>query len=189
MEALVSNISGSGNMAMGVSALRTNTTGNSNAAVGTAALYYNTTGDNNIGVASFAGFNLTTGSNNIEIGNRGVSGESQVIGIGEPGNQQATFIAGIYGATVPTGSQVVINAAGRLGTVQSSARYKQDIRPMDEASEAVLRLNHVTFRYRKEVDPERIAQFGLIAEEVAKVNPALVLPDKEGNHTPSGMKR
>src|SRR5207248_3412218 len=87
---------------------------------------------------------------------------------------------GISGAAV-TGSQVVVNSStGQLGVAGSSARVKEAIKPMDRASEAILALKPVTFHYKKELDPEGIPQFGLIAEEVEKVNPDLVGRDDEG---------
>jgi len=111
-----------------------------------------------------AGRNLTTGNNNIDIGNMGVAGESNTIRIGTTGTQTATFIAGISGATVPTGIAVVVDADGHLGTTTSSARFKEAIKPMDKASEAILALKPVTFRYKHELDPDGIPQFGLVAE-------------------------
>ena len=125
-----------------------------------------------------AGSNLTTGDFNIDIGNVGDAGESRVIRIGTQGEQTATYVAGIYGATAANGAAVFVRPEGTLGTVTSSARFKDDIKPMDKASEAVLALRPVTFHYKS--DKTGIPQFGLIAEEVAKVNPTLVLPDKEG---------
>ncbi|MGH8474786.1 MAG: tail fiber domain-containing protein, partial [Methylococcales bacterium] len=97
-----------------------------------------------------------------------------------PGAQTATFIAGISGATVPSGVTVIAGASGQLGTIVSAARFKQEIKPMDQASEAILALEPVTFRYRRELDPEGIPQFGLVAEQVAKVNPDLVARDAQG---------
>src|SRR5205807_2943273 len=90
-----------------------------------------------------------------------------------------TFIAGITGAAV-TGVAVKVNAAGQLGTAPSSQRFKTEIKPMDKASEAILALKPVTFHYKKELDPEGIPQFGLVAEEVEKINPALVARDDQG---------
>src|SRR5216110_1165756 len=75
---------------------------------------------------------------------------------------------------------VVVNGSGRLGTVASSQRFKDDIKPMDKASEAILALKPVTFHYKKEVDPDGIPQFGLVAEQVEKVDPDLVARDEEG---------
>src|SRR4029450_9700970 len=91
-----------------------------------------------------------------------------------------TFIAGINGVTVAGGVGVVIDTTGHLGTATSSARYKDDIKPMDTQSEATLALKPVTFRYKKELDPQGIPQFGLVAEEVEKVNPDLVARDDHG---------
>jgi hypothetical protein len=127
-----------------------------------------------------AGIRLTTGSNNIDIGNLGVTGEANTIRIGTVGTQNATFIAGIRGVTVASGVGVIVGSNGQLGTVTSSARFKEAIRPMDKASEAILALQPVTFRYKQEIDPDGIPQFGLIAEQVEKVNPDLVARDADG---------
>jgi uncharacterized coiled-coil protein SlyX len=179
-EALPSNTTGSFNTATGVSALGSNTTGNYNTASGTAVLYSNTSGSNNIALGYQAGVNLTTGSNNIDIGNAGHAGESRTIRVGTRQTHRATFIAGISGATVPTGVAVIVDASGHLGTTTSSARFKEAIKPMDKASEAILSLQPVTFRYKKELDPEGVPQFGLVAEQVEKVNPDLVARDDHG---------
>jgi hypothetical protein len=143
------------------------------------ALYSNTTGSGNIALGDLAGINLTTGDNNIDIGNSGVAGESNTIRIGTQGTQNRTFIAGISGAAV-IGRPVMINGNGRLGTPPCSARYKDEIKPMDAASEVILALKPVTFRYKKEIDADRTPQFGLIAEDVEKVNPNLVARDDQG---------
>jgi uncharacterized coiled-coil protein SlyX len=128
-----------------------------------------------------AGRNLTTGSNNIYIGNGGSSpGESNKVRIGRSGSQKATFIAGISGVTVPGGVGVIVGPDGKLGTVVSSERYKDSVKPMDKASEAILALKPVTFRYKHELDPDGIPQFGLVAEEVEKVNPDLVARHADG---------
>jgi len=103
-----------------------------------------------------------------------------MIRIGKQGTQTGTFIAGIRGATVASGVGVIVGTNGQLGTVVSSARFKNEIKPMDKASEAILALKPVTFRYRKELDPEGIPQFGLVAEQVEKVNPDLVARDEHG---------
>jgi len=94
--------------------------------------------------------------------------------------QKATFIAGISGKTVPSGVGVIINSSGQLGTIQSSARFKEAIKPMGKVSEAIMALKPVSFRYKEELDPDKIPQFGLIAEDVEKVDPALVVRDGEG---------
>jgi hypothetical protein len=179
-DAMVHNTAGSYNVAEGVNALRRNTTGSINTAVGLSALLNNTTGGANIALGGSAGSALTTGSYNINIGNVGVAAESGAIRIGEVGTQQATYIAGISGMTVAGGVTVVVDANGHLGTVVSSARFKERIKAMDKASEVIHALKPVTFRYKDELDPEGIAQFGLVAEEVEKVNPDLVARDKDG---------
>jgi Chaperone of endosialidase len=178
--ALISNTTGFQNTANGYEALFSNTTGSSNTADGFKALRHNTTGSFNIGLGYKAGDNLTIGSNNIDIGNVGVAGESATIRIGTPGTQTATFIAGISGATVVNGVQVMVNPNGKLGTLVSSARFKEAIKPMDKASEALFGLQPVTFRYKQEIDPDRIPQFGLVVEEVEKVSPDLVARDADG---------
>ena len=118
------------------------------------------------------------GGNNIDVGNAGVAAESNTIRIGTA--QIATFIAGIRGRSAPGGLGVVVAANGKLGTVASSRRFKEGVKPMDKDSEAILALKPVTFRYKQEFDPEGIPQFGLVAEEVEKVNPALVARDEKG---------
>jgi hypothetical protein len=178
--ALIFSTTGNDNTAIGYFALWNNTTGNSNTASGFNALRENTTGNSNIGLGNFAGSNLTTGDNNIDIGNPGVAAEANTIRIGTVGTQTATYIAGIMGKTVPRGTPVSINANGQLGTVASSARFKTEIKPMDKASEAILALKPVTFHYKKDFDPEGTPQFGLVAEDVEKVNPHLVVRDAEG---------
>jgi hypothetical protein len=178
--ALTENISGQGNTAVGNAALGL-ATGNGNTAIGEVALANVINGDDNIAVGVSAGINLLTGSNNIYIGNQSPRGhESGSIRIGTTGTHRATFIAGISGATVPTGVAVIVDATGHLGTTTCSARFKEAIKPMDEASEAILALKPVTFRYNKELDPAGIAQFGLVAEQVEKVNPDLVARDADG---------
>jgi len=179
-EALFRNTTGGSNTASGGSALFSNTIGVNNTANGSGALFSNTTGNNNIAVGYQAGVNLTTGSNNIDIGNKGVPGESNKIRIGTVGIQNHTFIAGISGVPAPAGVGVIVGTDGKLGTVVSSSRYNEAIQRMDKASEAILALEPVTFRYKHELDPEGVSQFGLVAEEVEKVNPELVACDADG---------
>ena len=176
--ALWHNATGNNNIANGYEALILNTTGNRNTATGAAALFNNTIGSNNIALGAEAGGNLTSGDHNIDIGNRGITGEFSTIRIGQ--RQTSTYIAGISGATVPTGVAVIVDADGHLGTTTSSARYKESIHPMDKASEAILALKPVTFRYKKKIDPDRTPEFGLVAEDVEKVNPNLVARDAGG---------
>ncbi len=179
-DALAYNTTGYHNTANGAYALFSNTEGIGNTANGVAALLNNTTGSNNIALGDSAGINLTTGKNNIDIGNAGVAGEANKIRIGTKGTQKAAFIAGISGATVASGVGVIVGSNGQLGTVVSSERFKDAIKPMDKASEAILALQPVTFRYKHELDPDGIPQFGLVAEEVEKVNPDLVARDAYG---------
>jgi hypothetical protein len=174
-----------GNTAEGNSALRDLTTGQFNTAVGNFSLTLNTDGDANTGVGasavgSHAGGGIVTGNLNIDIGNNGVPGESGTIRIGQNLIHSATYIAGISGQTASGGAAVFVNANGKLGTLTSSARFKTDIKSMDNTSEAILALKPVTFRYKKEIDTQRTPQFGLVAEDVEKVNPDLVIRDREG---------
>ena len=194
--ALAFNITGDANTAAGSSALLLNTTGEVNTAIGDQALYSNRSGNdntaigsnamllsggsNNIALGSLAGANLTSGDNNIDIGNSGAGAESDTIRIGDSALQNRTFVAGISGVTVAGGVGVIVDTNGQLGTVVSSERFKDGIKPMDRASEAILALNPVTFRYKHELDPKGIPQFGLVAEQVEKVNPDLVARDAEG---------
>jgi len=177
---LSSNTIGIRNTANGGEALDSNTTGNFNTVIGNRALNRNTTGSDNIALGYKAGIHLTTGDSNIDIGNVGVAGESNTIRIGTTGTQTNAYVAGISGATIPTGVPVIIDTTGHLGTTTSSARFKEEIKPMDKTSEAILSLKPVTFRYKHELDPEGIAQFGLVAEDVEKVNPDLVARDEQG---------
>ena len=178
--ALLSNISGDDNTANGALALN-HSTGSGNTAIGFTALFGNTSGSNNIALGVNAGKNLTTGSGNICIGQNvfGVAGESNTTRIGHV-SATATFIRGISGATAAGGAAVFVTSSGHLGTLPSSARFKDDIKPMGNASEAILALRPVSFRYKKDIDPQGIPEFGLVAEEVEKVNPELVTRDAKG---------
>jgi hypothetical protein len=176
--ALEGNTMGNKNTAIGFSALEGNAMGNNNTAIGFNALY-RSTGSDNIALGMRAGVYHMAGNNNIYIGNAGPDSESGQIRIGTWGLQTGTYIAGIRNAAV-TGSPVVIGMGGRLGVTMSSAQFKEAIKPMDKASEAIHALKPVTFHYKKEVDPDGIPQFGLVAEQVEKVNPDLVARDEEG---------
>ena len=180
LSALYSNTTGIGNTAEGGDALVSNTTGGGNTAIGESALSSNTIGSVNIAVGAFAGHARTTGNNNIDIGNTSAAAtESNTIRIGNF-LHTATYIAGILG-NGPFSCGVSIDpVTGQLGVggCISSERFKKDIDSMDNASEAIFSLKPVTFHYKN--DKTNIPQFGLIAEEVAKVNPALIAVDKEG---------
>src|SRR5438128_1445038 len=175
--ALLSLTSGQLNTAFGFAALTSDTTGGFNTAVGVEALFSNN-GTNNIALGFRAGSNLTAGNNNIDIGNAGVAAESATIRIGS--FQTRTFIAGIRGRTTGFANAVpvLIDSNGQLGTASSSRRFKEGIKPIDQTSEAILALKPVTFHYKS--DATNTPQFGLIAEEVAKVNPDLVVRDENG---------
>ena len=176
-EALFSNTSGNNNTASGQQALQNNTTGSQNTASGFTALQNNTTGSGNIAVGFQAGLDLTTGSHNIDIGNKGVAAESGTIRIGLEANQKATYIAGIFGTSV-TGSAVIVNSNGKLGVTVSSERFKTAIVPMGSDTAMLAQLRPVAFHLK--TDPEGALQYGLIAEEVAKVYPELVIRDEKG---------
>jgi endosialidase-like protein len=181
-EALNNNTTGPGNTAIGGGALQSNTTGGHNTALGYSAGGGLTTGDFNVAVGENAGENLSgSDSNNIDIGYNvvGVAGESNTIRIGN-GKITGTYISGISGQTAAGGAAVFVNANGKLGTLTSSKRFKDEIKPMDKASEAIFSLKPVTFRYKKEIDPASTRQFGLVAEEVEKINPDLVVRDETG---------
>jgi hypothetical protein len=153
--------------------------GSNNFFAGPYAGNFTVIGNGNLGLGYQAGANLFAGNNNIDIANPGVSGDGNTIRIGIQGVQTSTFIAGIMGATVAGGSAVYVATNGQIGTRTSSERFKQDIRNMDGQSDVLLALRPVTFRYKPEVDREGIPQFGLVAEEVAKVDPDLVLRDEQ----------
>jgi len=167
--ALYNNTTGASNTAHGETALFANTTGASNTAIGNAALPNNTTGSGNIVLGAAAGLDVITASNVIAIGNSGADVSN------------TCYIGNIFGAQVPAGNAAVfISPGGRLGTIVSSRRFKEEIKPMERASEGLYALKPVTFRYKKEIDPQGIPQFGLVAEEVEEVNPDLVVRDNEG---------
>ncbi|HET9367004.1 MAG TPA: tail fiber domain-containing protein [Candidatus Udaeobacter sp.] len=178
--ALYKNRTGVSNTAIGMAALGSNTTGFSNTAIGARALL-NATGNHNVALGDSAGEFLSTGDNNIDIGYNvvGVKGESNTIRIGNT-DIIATYVSGISGQTVVGGAAVFVDSNGKLGTMTASTRFSDEIKPMDKASEAILTLKPVTFRYNQEIDPKSIRQFGLIAEEVEKINPDLITRDREG---------
>jgi hypothetical protein len=175
---LMGGPSNDNNTAIGFAALDRLTHGNSNTAIGANALDAISGGSQNIAVGSFAGGFLNSGNYNIDIGSVGVTGDSNTIRVGDS-NQTRTFVAGINGVVV-SGAGVIVNADGQLGVAGSSARFKEEIKPMDKASEAILGLKPVSFRYKRKIDPNRIAQFGLIAEEVEKINSDLIVHDPDG---------
>jgi len=196
-EALFNNTQGSSNTAIGSGALQANEAVNFNVAIGFEALHLNATGGGctavgtralrnqglgtaNIALGVDAGSNVTNGDDNIYIGSIGPATpgiESNTIRIGK-GFEQRTFIAGINGATLGAASAVQVDANGQLGTILSSRRFKKEIKPIRKGSEAILRFQPVTFQYK--TDNTNTPQFGLIAEEVAEVNPDLVVRDKSG---------
>jgi hypothetical protein len=132
------------------------------------ALDNNTTGTYNIALGIGAGSNVTTADDVICIGTVGAD------------VSHSCYIGNIFDQSSPAGLAVFVNRDGKLGTIMSSRRFKEEVKPMDKASEAILALQPVTFRYKKNFDPTGTAQFGLIAEDVAKANPDLVVRDKEG---------
>jgi trimeric autotransporter adhesin len=194
--ALGSNTTGSSNTAIGRSTLLVSAGGSFNTAIGQSALVDSTSGNSNTAAGWFALQNNTAGNNNTAIGalaGSGVTTADNVICIGEnvlgANVSDSCYIGNIFGATSFGGSAVFVNVDNKLGTVTSSRRFKQDIKPMDKASETLFALKPVAFRYKKDLDPQGIAQFGLVAEDVEKVNPHLVVRDKEGNPTAYAMTR
>jgi hypothetical protein len=192
---LSANTTGVGNVAVGNSAMSRNqtsgdnvavglnalffTTGGSNTGVGSNALATNSTGTGNIALGYFAGSNISSGSNNIDVGNSAPGNESDTIRIGN--TQTAAYLAGVSGVTVSSGVQVYIDSNGQLGTLTSSARFKEDVTDMAGASRPLMQLRPVTFRYKAPYDDgSHRLQYGLIAEEVAKVDPELVQFDAKG---------
>src|SRR6266480_4218910 len=185
--ALFYNTTGDKNTAMGHFALGENTTGSLNTATGSEALSRNTTGRHNTAIGFGALAENTTGREHTTIGFQaglGVSTAANVICIGAnvagANVSNSCYIGNIFNRSSPSGLEVFVNSDGKLGTTMSSSRFKEDIKPMDQASEAILALQPVRFRYKKDFDPTGTAQFGLVAEDVAKVNPDLVVRDKEG---------
>jgi len=168
-QALINNTEGSSNTATGFRALVSNITGNDNTAIGEEALLNNTSGRSNAALGRHAGAGVTTADNVICIG-ADVDGENV---------SNTCYIGNIFGVT-SVGIGVLVNSAGKLGTTTSSRRFKDGIKPMKQASEALFALKPVTFHYKKEIDPARTSQFGLVAEEVEKVNPDLIVRDKDG---------
>ena len=190
--ALFNNTEGSGNTAIGPAALPSNIEGNDNTAVGGFALTFNTEGDSNTAFGTFA-LSQSTGSGNTALGRSAganMTVADNVISIGSPGDGTAfaigdrCFIGNIRGVTVGNadGVNVIIDSDGQLGTINSSRRFKKDVKSMDQTSEAILALKPVTFHYKNQdtKKAENTPQFGLIAEDVAEVNPDLVVRDKEG---------
>ena len=192
--ALSSNTTGGNNTAIGQGALESNTSGNYNTANGEAALLLNTTGSNNIAVGHYGAVNVSGGNgNNIHIGSQGASTDSGVIKIGTPGTQTSAYIAGIYGGAPNTPNLLVcVDANGTLGTTgctntPSSQRFKEQIADMGDSSSKLLQLRPVTFLYKPEYDDgSHSLQYGLIAEEVAKLYPEMVGYDKDGQ--PNSVK-
>lgn len=199
-QALFSGTSGSSDTAVGASALGFNNTGSDNTAVGYYALFFNGIGKNNTAIGANAFQLIFSGTNDIAIGaNAGsrTAGQNNDIFIGDNGDdlvsdantirigevngptQNTTYIAGIENATV-TGAEVYVTTGGQLGVKSSSERFKQDITSMGDASDVLLSLRPVTFQYKPEIDPKGIPQYGLVAEEVEKVCPDLVIHDKDG---------
>ena len=186
-DTLFSNITGEFNAAYGFAALDFNTVGNNNTAIGASALQSNTEGDNNTAIGGNALDQNISGNSNTVIG-RGaganiVTADNVIcIGAGLNGDDvsNSCFINNIFTATSTNGIGVLVNGNGKLGTTTSSRRFKEAIKPMDESSEALFALRPVRFRYKKDIDPAGISQLGLVAEDVEKVNPDLVVRDKEG---------
>jgi len=177
---------GEGNTAVGAAALLSNGSGPSNTAVGATSLLNNTDGGGNVAVGFGALANVTSGHNNTAVGTTAGSGVTTAQGVTclnafGANVDNSTYIGGIFGKTVnpATGTAVVVDADHKLGTLVSSKRFKENIKPIEKASEAILALKPVMFHYKS--DSEKTQCYGLIAEEVADVNPSLVVRDKNGD--------
>ena len=171
--ALFADNSGTDNCAVGFEALTSDTGGGANTAVGRGALDQNVSGNFNTAIGKDAG-GLATGSGNVYIGHlvAGVAGENN-----------HTYIRNIKDTSVNGGGADIVTidlTTGLLGHATSSRRYKEDIRPMDKTSEVIYQLQPVTFHYKKEIDRTQSPAFGLIAEEVAKADPNLIVRDSRG---------
>jgi hypothetical protein len=180
--ALLLNGTGTQNTAVGTDAMLNNNNGSNNTALGAFALS-NSTGDYNTALGAGAGTEPGIGGNNIYIGDPGFAGDTNVISIGGIAASGTPYTDAFIGAvydTVVTDRSVYIAADGHLGTLASSRRYKDEIKPMDKASEALFALQPVTFRYKQQIDPSNKLSFGLIAEDVAKISPDLISRDREG---------
>jgi Chaperone of endosialidase len=176
-DALLSNITGAYNTAAGSAAMRANATGSNNTAVGVNALGANQGGSNNVAIGASAGYYVRGGRYNIEIGNLGTAQDAGTIRVGTPGQQGSTYIAGIASSQV-TGSAVYVTSMGQLGVLASSERYKTAVAPMGSTTGRLKELRPVTFRLK--TDPKGGRQYGLIAEEVARVYPELVIRGRKG---------
>jgi hypothetical protein len=172
-------ITGDYNVAVGAGALGNAGGGRENVALGYSALSY-CKGSHNIALGTVAGVQVIQGSHNIDIGNQGTAEDGRTIRIGIEDTQKRTFIAGIAHAHLPATIPVVINQDGQLGTASSSSLEEENIQPMENGSDVILSLRPVTFRYKKELDSLGTPQFGLVAEQVAKVDPDLVARDESG---------
>src|SRR4051794_27787904 len=186
-DVLFSNTTGQFNTADGFGALDFNTIGNENTAIGSAALQSNTEGNNNTAVGVNALSSNTTGSDNTVVGRAADSNivtANNVICIGANLNaddvSDSCFIKNFFTATSVNGLGVFVNGSGKLDTTTSSRRFKEEIKPMDQLSDALFALKPVSFHYKKEIDPAGTLQLGLVAEDVEKVNPDLIVRDKEG---------
>ncbi len=171
--ALQNNTTGVFNTAIGDDVLNMTTTTHDNTAVGAGAMA-NSTGTNNTAVGRQAGISSGTGNNNVYLGSNmnGVAGEND-----------HTYIRNINTTSVSGGGTdtVTVNlTTGLIGHATSSRRYKEDIKPMDNSSQTLFALKPVTFRYKKEIDQSQSLEYGLVAEEVAQVDPSLAIRDKNG---------
>jgi len=171
-EVLQENTTGTNNTAFGSGAMGNNVTGGDNTALGTSALGTNQGGSNNIAIGSKAGYYLRGSRFNIDIGNMGLASDVGTIRLGTTNQQTATYVAGIAGAQV-TGAAVYVSATGQLGVLASSERYKTKVTSMGGSSKRLRALRPVTYELKS--DPRAGTQYGLIAEEVARVYPELVV--------------
>lgn len=178
---LPSNTTGVGNSALGSNALEQSVDGSNNTAVGEHALWQLATGANDLAIGAGAGASMTGGSDNVYIANGGVDGESHAIRIGNDGSNNKAFLAGVAGSNLGANPAVVVNGEGRLGVETSSRRFKTEIRSIGGAAHRLMALRPVSFRYKPgDVHGPRPVQYGLLAEQVAKVYPNLVVRGRAG---------
>jgi len=184
-DSLLFNTIGDDNTAFGVSTLQNNINGVYNTALGLGALQSTSTGSYNIGIGTYAGYNNPVGASfNIDIGSEGSANDNNpTIRIGTPGTQTSFFAAGVRGTKTGASDavEVMIDSNGQLGTVNSSIRFKEDVHDMAAASDGLMRLRPVTYRYKQPYDDgTKPVDYGLIAEEVAEIYPDLVVKNADG---------
>lgn len=169
---------GEDNVFLGAAAGNFSVSGSRNVGIGAQAFQHLTSGSDNIAIGFNAGDNMFTGTNNIYVKSPAQDfDESDTIRIGTDATR--CFISGIDGATSASGVPVLVNSDGQLGTITSSQKFKRGIRPIT-TSDKLTELKPIEFKYNESIDPQGLVQYGLLAEDVAKVYPDLVTYDSQG---------